>query len=65
MHLKIDNLIFNGNHVGIDFEYDDDFRRKVANICGLSYISKKALQKYIVITVQNVIDSKKLLELRD
>ncbi len=65
MHLKIDNLIFEGNQVGIDFEYDEDFRRCVARECGLSYISQKDLQKYITYTMQNIIDPNKLLELRD
>ena len=65
MHLEIDNLIFEGNQVGIDFEYDEDFRKSVAKICGVNYISKKDLQKYIVCTMQSVIDFNKLLELRD
>jgi hypothetical protein len=65
MHLKIDNLSFDGNQVGIDFEYDEDFRRSVAHACGVSYISQKDLQKYIVYTMQNVIDVRELLELRD
>lgn len=65
MHLEIDNLVFDGNQVGIDFEYDEDFRKSVAKICGVPYISKKDLQKYIVYTMQSVIDFNKLMELRD
>jgi hypothetical protein len=65
MHLKIDNLTFDGSQVGVDFEYDEDFRRSVARVCGVSYISQKDLQKYIVYTMQNVLDVNELLELRD
>jgi hypothetical protein len=65
MHLKIDNLSFDGDLVGIDFEYDEDFRRSVARACNVSYISQKDLQRYIVHTVRNVVNVKELLELRD
>ena len=65
MYLKIDNLSFTNNHVGVDFEYDEDFRHSVAKACGVSYISQKDLQKYIVCTMQNVLDMKELMELRD
>lgn len=65
MHLEIDNLIFNGNQVGVDFEYDEDFRQSVAKACGLSYISKRDLQKYIVYAMRNVLNQDQLLELRN
>jgi len=65
MHLKIDSLIFEGNQVGIDFEYDEDFRQSVAKACGVSYISKKDLQKYIVYAMRNALNQEQLLELRN
>lgn len=65
MHLKIDNLHLNGNQIGIDFEYDEDFRQTVAQACGVSYISKKDLQKYVLCIMRNVIDPKELLKLRN
>jgi len=65
MHLKIDNLVFSDNQVGVDFEYDEDFRRSVARVCGVSYISQKDLQKYIVSAMQNVLNGDELLKLRN
>jgi hypothetical protein len=63
MHLKIDNLYLEGNSVGIDFEYDEDFRRSVARACGVSYISKRDLQKYVLYVMKEAIDPQELLKL--
>jgi hypothetical protein len=65
MHLKIDNLYLKGNSIGIDFEYDEDFRYSVARACGVSYISKRDLQLYVICVMKDVLDTKELLKLGD
>ena len=47
MHLEIDKLYFRGDRVGIDFEYDEDFQNKVADLCGVPQLSKRQLQIFI------------------
>ena len=64
MHLEIDKLYFDGDRVGIDFEYDEDFKAKIAKICNTNYISKKDLQTFIISKLKDVISSEELLELR-
>ena len=65
MHLEIDKLYFIGDRVGMDFEYDEDFRRQVARVCGTQYMSKKDLQLFIVDALTNVISSEQISELKD
>ena len=64
MHLEIDKLYFSGNKVGIDFEYDDDFQNKVADLCGVTHLSKRQLQIFIVKILENTISQEHILELK-
>mgnify|MGYP003330255186 CR=1 FL=1 len=64
MHLEIDDLYFDGNRMGVDFEYDEDFRRTVAQICGSRYISKKNLQLFVLAAMTHVISSEDVSLLR-
>jgi hypothetical protein len=65
MHLEIDHLHFDGDKMSIDFEYDDDFQKKVAKVCGLNHISKKDLQSFIVLVMQHAISKEDILKLRN
>jgi hypothetical protein len=64
MHLEIDKLYFRGDRVGIDFEYDDDFQNKVADLCGVPQLSKRQLQIFIVKILENAISQENILELK-
>jgi hypothetical protein len=64
MHLEIDKLYFNGSKVGIDFEYDEDFRNMVAEVCDAPHLSKKQLQLYVISVLQNTISREDILELK-
>ena len=64
MHLEIDKLYFRGDRVGIDFEYDEDFQNKVADLCGVSQLSKRQLQIFIVKILENAISQENILELK-
>ena len=50
--------------MGVDFEYDEDFRRTVAQICGSRYISKKNLQLFVLAAMTHVISSEDVSLLR-
>jgi hypothetical protein len=64
MHLEIDNLHFEGERMAVDFEYDEDFRRSVAKICGVNYISKKDLQEFVVHAMKHVLSQEDINGLR-
>jgi hypothetical protein len=64
MHLEIDNLYFEGERMGVDFEYDEEFRRNVAKICGVNYISKKELQIFVVHAMKHVLSQEDISNLR-
>lgn len=64
MHLEIEDLYFDGDRVGINFEYDEEFKRKVAQARNVSYLSKKDLQIYIVEKIKDVISSEEFLDLK-
>jgi hypothetical protein len=64
MHLKIDSLHFDGNNMGVDFEFDEDFRRQVAKACNVNHITKKDLQNYVVYTMKNVLSQEDISLLR-
>jgi hypothetical protein len=65
MHLEIDKLYFVGDRLGMDFEYDEEFRKYVARVCGTRYMSKKDLQFFIIEALTNVISSEQISELKD
>ena len=65
MHLEIDKLYFVGNRVGIDFEYDEEFRKQVALACGEQYMSKRDLQLFIIKALSNVISSEQISDLKN
>ena len=56
MHLRIDNLYFIEDRVGVDFEYDEDFKKCVAQIYGKNSITKTQLQTFIIKTLSSTID---------
>lgn len=64
MHLEIDNLYFEGERMGVDFEYDEEFRRSVAKLCGVNYISKKELQTFVVHAMKHVLSQEDISNLR-
>ena len=64
MHLKIDSLHFDGSNMGVDFEFDEDFRRQVAKICNVSYINKRDLQAYVVKAMKNVLSQEDIFCLK-
>lgn len=64
MHLEIDSLYFDGEKMGVNFEYDEDFRRSVAKVCGVNYISKKDLQDYVVCVMTHVLSQEDISNLR-
>jgi uncharacterized protein (DUF2267 family) len=64
MHLEIDKIYFNGNRVGVDFEYDEDFLKEVSNVCGSNRLSKKELQLYIMSVLTDTISQEYITELR-
>ena len=64
MHIEIDKLYFNGDKMGVDFEYDEDFCHKVADICGVETLTKKELQSFVIGAMRNVITSEDIEELK-
>mgnify|MGYP000538042338 FL=1 len=64
MHLEIGNLHFEGEKMAIDFEFDNDFRSKVARVRGTNYISKKDLQDYVVGAMKQVLTQEDISNLR-
>ena len=64
MHLEIGKLHFHGNNrIGIDFEYDEDFRKKVALQLGNEQITKKELQLYIINIIKKNISAEQFLSI--
>ena len=64
MHLEIDKLYFHGNRIGIDFEYDEDFCKKVALQLGREQITKKELQFYIINIIKENISAEEFLSIK-
>lgn len=65
MHLEIDSLYFDGDKISVNFEYDQDFQKQVAKVCGVNRISKKNLQIFIISAIKKAISSEDILELRN
>ena len=64
MHLEIDNLQFEGEKMAVDFEYDEEFRRNVARVCGVNYISKRELQAFVIHAMKHVLSQEDISNLR-